>query len=371
MLDGPVRRRRRGLSVRLRLTLSYAGFLVAAGALVTGVLFSVLRFVPDDENLIVADDGRFVPDRSDLLGEAVPVALAGLAMLAVVGLLGGWILAGRMLRPLKELTDAAAAVSTGSLDHRVALAGPDDEFRRLADQFDRMLDQLQHSFEEQRRFTHHASHELRTPLAVTKTMLEVALMDPDGSGREHLLARLVEMNDRSIHILESLFRLARLERTDLETEPVDLAEVAAEAGRQTGTDPAAADAGVRVVWDLAAAPTHGNRAMLVQLAVNLLQNAVTHNDVPAPTVWVRTCVDRSGVSTLVVENTGVVLDEAAVATFTEPFVTGRAPSPNARWAAGSGLGLAIVASIARVHGARLDLQPRDGGGLRSVVEFGG
>lgn len=361
------RPRRRGLTVRMRLTLSYAGLVVGAGVLVVGVLFSVLRFLPDDENLIVADSQRFVPDRSDLLAEAVPVTLGGLGLLALVGLVGGWVLAGRMLQPLTAINDAARAAAAGSLSHRVDLPGPDDEFRQLADQFDRMLARLERSFDEQRRFTHHASHELRTPLAVTKAMLDVALADPRESGRDELLGRLAEMNDRSIHLLESLLQLARLERLDPETEELDLAEVVAEAARQTWS--AGEEGRVEVAWDLRPAPVRGHRAMLGQLVSNLLRNAVEHNPGPDPCIWVSTGVGPTGGARLVVASTGAPLDERVVGTLTEPFVTGRTPDTTGRWATGSGLGLAIVASIARLHDARLTLAPREAGGLSVALEL--
>lgn len=358
----PEVRRRRGLSVRLRLTLSYAGFLVASGALLFAVLFAVLRFLPD-ENLVVARGQGFAPNRSDLIEVAVPVSLTGLGLLAVIGLGGGWILAGRMLRPLAELHDAARVVAAGSLSHRVRLPGPDDEFRQLADQFDRMLDRLEHAFEEQRRFTHHASHELRTPLAITKTMLEVALADPGEEDRSRLLGRLAEMNERSIDILESLFQLARLGRVDLETAEVDLAEIVAEAaGGDVRLD------GLSVTWDLESAPVRGNRAMLVQLADNLLRNVGEHAASSDARAWVTTGV-REGRGVLVVENTGEVLHADLVATLTEPFVSGRRRRTTSKWATGTGLGLAIVASVARVHGADLTLAPRVGGGLRVVVSL--
>jgi two-component system sensor histidine kinase VanS len=351
--------RRRGLSVRLRLTLSYAGFLLVAGAAMFAVLIVVLRYVPDD-NLVVADDNGFVPNRSDLLDVAVPLVAWGMATLAVIGLVGGWLLAGRMLRPLGPIDDAVRLAATGSLAHRIDLPGPDDELRRLADGFDTMLERLEGSFDEQRRFTANASHELRTPLAITKTMLEVARAGPHEPATRDLLARLDEVNDRAIATLESLLRLARADRVPLTRQTCSLDEVA-----RTAIDRLSTDEPMRLTGSLAAASVQGDPVLLVQLVENLLRNAATHGEQGAP-VAISTFVDRSGRPTLVVESSGSVLDPALVHTLAEPFVRG---SGRTRGPAGSGLGLAVVSSIARSHGAVLGLAPRGGGGLVATVTF--
>ena len=165
-----------GLSVRLKLTLSYAGFLMLAGALLLAVVWVfLLRYVPDRPIIALG----FIPNRSDLLRAFAPRAAIALGFLLVFGLLGGWLLAGRMLAPLTRITDATRTAATGSLSHRIRLPGRNDEFRELADAFDTMLARLETHVAEQQRFAANASHELRTPLAITQTLLDVARNDLD------------------------------------------------------------------------------------------------------------------------------------------------------------------------------------------------
>ncbi|MCP2266586.1 sensor histidine kinase [Promicromonospora thailandica] len=363
--------RRRGLSVRMRLTLSYAGFLVVAGTVMFAGLLLVLRYVPD-ENLTVMRGGGFAPDRSDLLDVAVPISAAAVGFLALVGLAGGWVLAGRMLRPLDRIGEAAALAAGGSLTHRIALDGPDDELRRLADTFDLMLARLERAFENQRRFTANASHELRTPNTVMKALIEVAQADPAGRDVDRLLERLHETNERSIGIVESLLRLARLDhsrggRGDLLAEPADLADVARAA--LAAVPDTAAPGAPRIVPVLGAAPVRGDRALLEQLAGNLVGNAVRHNLRAGGTVWLTTGPDDQGRSALVVESTGEPLDTQAVDTLVEPFVRAADRTRRQGRVPGSGLGLAIVAAVARAHDADLALRARPGGGLRVTVTF--
>ncbi|GAA2232614.1 HAMP domain-containing sensor histidine kinase [Promicromonospora sukumoe] len=377
----PAGRRRAGLSVRLRLTLSYAGFLVVAGTALFAALLLVLRYVPD-ENLMVQDGGGFAPSRSDLLDVAIPLSGAAVGFLALVGLVGGWVLAGRMLRPLDRISEAAALAADGSLVHRIDLEGPDDELRRLADTFDTMLARLERSFEEQRRFTANASHELRTPNTVVKALLDVARADPEGRDVDRLLGRLYETNERSIAMVESLLQLARLDHENLRAEPVDLADVVREAvdrspdlgvaraagdAATSGAAPGSAAPALAVTLD--AAPVHGNRVLLGQLAANLLGNAVLHNLGPDGRIWVTTRLDERRRPVLVVENTGAPLDPAVVRTLAEPFVRADARTRRPDRPSGSGLGLSIVASIARAHDADLLLAPRRDGGLTATLTF--
>ncbi|MFI7588987.1 sensor histidine kinase [Spongisporangium articulatum] len=355
-----------GLSVRWRLTLSYAGFLVAAGALFSVVLLLLLRYAPTGR-LVPARPGGFAPDRHDLLAVAVPLCLLMIGFLAVVGLTGGWLLAGRVLRPLELLGAAVRTAGQGWLWNRVRMPGRDDEFRRLADGFDRMLDRLESTFEEQRRFTANASHELRTPHAVMKTMLQVARADPAGRDVDELLRRLAETNDRAIDTLEALLQLSRVERTDgvAGPRPCDLALIMEESlEAQVPPDR------VRVETSTDSATVLGDRAQLGALADNLLRNALVHN-VSGGTVWIVTGRDPLGRSFVSVENTGPDVPPDLVPRLTEPFVrgTGRTRSPGVGEAPGSGLGLAIVAAVVGAHGADLDVRPRPGGGLRVVVRF--
>src|SRR5690242_20415881 len=194
-----------GLSVRLKLTLSYAGFLMLAGALLlAAVWLFLLRYVPDRAFLLNADPhlhGPF-PVRSNLLNVFAPRAAGVLAFLLVFGLVGGWFLAGRMLAPLRRITDATRMAANGSLSHRVRLPGRDDEFRALADAFDTMLARLEAHVAEQQRFAANASHELRTPLAITQALLDVARNDPNRDSGV-LDERLRAVNARAIDLTEA------------------------------------------------------------------------------------------------------------------------------------------------------------------------
>ena len=215
-----------GLSVRLKLTLSYAGFLMLASVLLFAVMWvSILRYIPDE---VTFGFPWFPPIRSDPLnGFGLPAAMV-LAFLLVFGLAGGWILAGRMLAPLSRITDATRTAATGSLSHRIRLEGRDDEFRELADAFDAMLARLEAHVAEQQRFAANASHELRTPLAITQTLLDVARNDRNRDTDE-LVDRLHAVNTRAIDLTEALLLLSRADRRSFPRELVDLSLVAEEA----------------------------------------------------------------------------------------------------------------------------------------------
>ena len=360
-------RRLPGLSVRLKLTLSYAAFLMLAGALLLGAVWVfLLRYVPDSAVLI--DPGRGAPGvfpvRSNLLHVFAPRAAGVLAFLLLLGLVGGWLLAGRMLAPLTRITAATRAATTGSLSHRIDLEGRDDELRELADAFDAMLARLEAQVAEQQRFAANASHELRTPLAITQTLLDVAREDP-ARGHDELVDRLHHVNARAIDLTEALLLLSRTDQGAVAHEDADLSLVAEEAVE--ALLPVAGRRGVRIEAACDAAPTSGSPALLLQLAINLVHNAIVHN-VGEGTVWVTTgpCGGRAG---LTVESTGEALTEHLVSTLAEPFQRGSARTRTDH--AGAGLGLAIVSSIARAHDGTLVLAPRAGGGLRATVELPG
>ncbi len=349
-----------GLSIRLQLTLSYTGFLMVAGAVLFGIMLLVLRYVPN-EHLAVIEDGSFAPRRVDLMDVAFRFSGWGLLALAVIGLSAGWVLAGRMLRPLEKITEAAQAAAEGSLSHRIDLPGRDDELRRLADSFDEMLARLERSFEEQRRFTANVSHELRTPQTVMKTMLQVAQANPDSLDLGKLLSRLQEMNDRSIGTHEALLQLARVEKEDLPRSVCDLAEVVrAGLGELDGSP-------VELIASFAPATVRANPPLLQQLVENLVRNARIHNLPEGGTVWVEVGTDDGGRAYLRIANTGEQITPEVAATLTEPFVRARGRTRITQ--AGSGLGLAVVASIARAHHADLDVQARPEGGLTVSVTF--
>jgi two-component system sensor histidine kinase VanS len=350
--------RPRGLSVRVKLTLSYAGLLVAAGIAMFAVGFLILRFVPDG-NLQVAGGG-FAPNRTNLLEVFLRYATWAIALLAALGLGGGWLLAGVILRPLDRVTDAARRARDGTFSHRIRLTGPRDEITELADSFDAMLARVERTLDEERRFAANASHELRTPHATIRTMVEVARADPDGRDVDVLLRRIAETNERSITLTEALLALARVDRLAPDREALSLDDIV----RRVLDDPVieADAAGLRVSVKLEASPTRGNRALLTQLVTNLVRNASAHNLPTGGAVRVTTHID-GGAAVLDVENTGSILDPAIVPALTEPFVRG---AGRVR-ADGVGLGLAIVASIVRAHGGAMWLTARAEGGLHVRV----
>ncbi|ANJ28891.1 sensor histidine kinase [Agromyces aureus] len=347
-----------GLSVRFKLALSYAGFLMVAGALLLAVVWLfLLRYVPAEA---INTIGGFVPGRDDLVRAFVPAVAWALFFLLAFGLLGGWFLAGRMLAPLRRLTAATREAAGGSLSHRIELEGRQDEFRELADSFDAMLARLEAHVAEQQRFAANASHELRTPLAITRTLLEVARTDPQRD-TEALIDRLDEVNARAIDLTEALLVLSRADAQSFGRQPVDLSLLAEQAAETLL--PLAERRGITLETSGEIAFAAGSPTLLLQLATNVVHNAIVHN-VEGGTV--RVAVDaRPGAALLTVENTGEQLDPALVATLTEPFRRGSERIRGDH--AGVGLGLAIVKSITRAHGGTLELAPRDGGGLRVVV----
>ena len=359
-----------GPSVRLKLTLSYAGFLMVAGALMLAAAwlagrpeqsFDLLRYVPDGA---ISALGALVPgNHAFLLRAFAPAAAVALAFLLVFGLVGGWLLAGRMLAPLTRITDATRTAATGSLSHRIELPGRSDEFRELADAFDAMLARLEAQVAEQQRFAANASHELRTPLAITQTLLDVARNDPDRDTGE-LDERLRAVNARAIDLTEALLLLSRADQRSFTRERLDLSLVAEEAAETLL--PLAERRGLTIETSGEATPTVGSHALLLQLATNLVQNAIVHNLPDQGTVWVTTGARPSGV-VLTVENTGEHLSPELVATLAEPFLRGteRLRADHA----GVGLGLAIVKSITQAHDGTLTLTPRADGGLRVTVQL--
>jgi two-component system sensor histidine kinase VanS len=305
----------------------------------------------------------FLFNRSDPLHGFASVAAVVLAGLLVFGLVGGWLLAGRMLAPLDRITDATRKAANGSLSHRIELEGPTDEFRELADAFDAMLTRLEAHVAEQQRFAANASHELRTPLAITRTLLDVARNDPGGDTRE-LVDRLHAVNTRAIDLTEALLLLGRADRRAFTREHVDLSLLADEATETLL--PLAEARGLTIETTGDATPTIGSNALLLQLTTNLVHNAIVHNLHGKGTVWVTTGVVGGDV-VLTVENTGAELAPQAVATLAEPFQRGTERTRAEH--AGVGLGLAIVDSITRAHDGALTLAPRPAGGLTVTVQL--
>mgnify|MGYP001202708525 CR=1 FL=1 len=358
--------RARGLSVRLKLTLSYAGFLVLAGALLLALWMVLRHYFPRAQIIMVTRSGiggALLPGRDPTQQAFGEMAAAVLAFLLVFGLVGGWFLAGRMLAPLSHITDATRTAATGTLSHRIRLPGRKDEFRELADAFDAMLARLEAHVAEQQRFAANASHELRTPLAITQALLDVARSDPyrdTGALDERLRA----VNARAIDLTEALLLLSRADQRSFTREHVDLSLIAEEATETLL--PLAEKHGVTIETSGDITPTAGSHALLLQLATNLLHNAIVHNLSEQGTVQVKTVI-RSGSVMLAVENTGEKLTPLLVSTLTEPFQRGTERRRGDH--AGVGLGLAIVKSITRAHDGTLTLAPRAAGGLCVTVEL--
>ncbi|GAA1726857.1 HAMP domain-containing sensor histidine kinase [Isoptericola hypogeus] len=399
MTDGPAPRPRTfRLTVRARLALTYAGLIMIAGLVLLAILTYFLVIAPTYEfpgtgtdgvsqvPSVDVDDGRsdtggggtpddgvtyqdsveplVVSSRDDVMRLFLWASAGALVVLAAGGAWAGWLVAGRMLRPLQEVNRAAHRAARGHLDHRIALQGPRDEIRELADTFDEMLAELERSVGAHRRFAANASHELRTPLATNRAMLDVAITSPEPPDRA-VLERLRETNERSIATVEALLDLAEAESAEAaEPRRVELGALVASVVEETRAE--AAGATVRLGAEIAPVAVDGDEVLLRQLVGNLVQNAVRHN-LPDGSVTVSTSTDGPAV-VLEVSNTGPELDAATVGTLTAPFARG---GGRTRAAAdrGRGLGLSIVAAIAARHDAELDLAPRDGGGLRALVRF--
>jgi two-component system sensor histidine kinase VanS len=353
-----------GLSVRLKLTLSYAGFLMLAGALLlTAVWVFLLRGRGDPFFVPGLSDFRRALDPSNFGTRVfVPAALEVLAFLLVFGLVGGWILAGRMLAPLTRITVATRTAAAGSLSHRIELEGRKDEFRELADAFDGMLERLEAHVAEQQRFAANASHELRTPLAITQALLDVARRDPNRDTGE-LIERLQGVNTRAIDLTEALLLLSRSDQRSFSREQLDLSLAAEEAAETLLPFAEKNRVAIETTGDTAL--TVGSHPLILQLATNLIHNAIVHN-LPDGTVWIATTANGDKVA-LTVENSGPKVPAHLLGTLEEPFQrgTGRIHSSHA----GVGLGLAIVKSITEAHDGILTLTPRPEGGLRVRVQL--
>ncbi|HEY4348757.1 MAG TPA: HAMP domain-containing sensor histidine kinase [Gaiellaceae bacterium] len=353
-----------GLSVRLKLTLSYAGFLMLAGVLMLAAVWAVvLRYIPNGALYHMHPSWWFVVDQSDPLHGFGSIAAIVLAFLLMFGLVGGWLLAGRMLAPLARIAAATRMAANDSLSHRIELEGRQDEFRELADSFDAMLERLETHVAEQQRFAANASHELRTPLAITQTLLDAARNDPSRDNGE-LDERLRAVNTRAIELTEALLLLSRADGRSFTREHLDLSLIAEEATETLL--PLAEKRGLAIETSGDLARTVGSHALLLQLTTNLVQNAIVHNLPEEGAVWVTTRVHPKSV-VLTVENTGPRLTPQVVATLVEPFLRGteRVRTDHA----GVGLGLAIVKSIAQAHNGTLTLTPRPAGGLRVTVQL--
>ncbi|WP_367948835.1 sensor histidine kinase [Microbacterium sp. NC79] len=357
-------RRVPGLSARVRLTLVITAVaVISSGALWVVTALWVLRYLPTGNYSL--DSGMWMPGRDDIMEVFMPIATTAFFAISGLAFVGGWFLAGRILQPLTAIATVAHGVSRGDLSKRVALPGPRDEFRDVADAFDSMLDSVESTVNAQRRFAANASHELRTPLAITRSVLDVAQADPERDATA-VFTQLQLLNDRAASSADALLLLARLDSVKPDMESVDLSLIVEEALEVLQL--IADKQGVTLETDLH--PTHvlGNAGLLDRLASNLIHNAIAHN---APThrqkrVFVQVAVHDSA-AVLRVVNTGAQLSPHIVATLTEPFARGERTT--ARDDTGAGLGLALSATIVRVHGGSLVLQPRAEGGLTVTARF--
>ncbi|WP_214111255.1 sensor histidine kinase [Acrocarpospora catenulata] len=374
------------ISIRWRLTLTYSALFFVAGALLLVVMYILVRPVLD-EALRVLDVKISVPANApqDIIdyyqrqfaaqtAEVTNTVLSGLVTRGLMALLGigiiavmlGYLVADRALRPVKQMTATARKLSETSLAHeRIDLQGPDDELKELADTFDAMLIRLNTAFDAQRRFVDNASHELRTPLAINRTVLEVALSDPEASEDLKVLGRtLLGTNARNERLIEGLLLLARSERELVVRKPVELQEVVRTAVEQLA--PYAAEEQVKVEYDLHTAPSTGDPVLLERCVANLVENAIKYNTGPDGKVWVRSgIVGRDAV--VQVANTGPHVPAYEVDILFEPFR--RSQADRVQSAKGAGLGLSIVRAIARAHGGTATAVPREGGGLVVTVRL--
>jgi two-component system sensor histidine kinase VanS len=381
-------------TVRLRLTLLYSGLFLVSGAVLLAITYILVRrssrpdlIVPGGslhgptgpralkEALANPDVARYVRHiaeqqyaralqlHTEDLHQLLVRSGIALAIMTVVSLALGWLVAGRVLRPLRAMTATTRQISERNLHQRLALPGPRDELKDLADTIDGLLARVQAHVAEQQRFAANASHELRTPLAITQSLLDVARSDPNRDDGE-LVERLHAVNMRAIDLTEALLLLSRADQRAFTREDVDLSLMAEEATETLL--PLAEQRGVTIETSGELTPAFGSHALLLQLTTNLVHNAIVHNLSDQGTVWVSTSV-RLGAVELTVENTGETLAPEMVSTLAEPFLRGdeRVRADHA----GVGLGLAIVRRITQAHDGTLTLIPRAAGGLRVTVRI--
>ncbi|MEU7000582.1 HAMP domain-containing sensor histidine kinase [Nonomuraea sp. NPDC046570] len=384
-LAARIRAVRDRMSIRWRLTLTYGAVFFAAGALLLVVMYisisaalyqgfdfslSLPRGVPADLAAYLDSQTEAVRNSAadrvlNRLFQQSVMAMAGVVILALIL---GYFVADRALRPVAQMTAAARKLSESNLAHqRIDLKGPHDELKELADTFDAMLTRLNVAFDTQRRFVANASHELRTPLTINRTVLEIALGDPEASADLKALGRtLLEVNARNEKLIEGLLLLARSERELRVRKPVDVREVAQTAVEQVA--PFAEENGVTISTELGEAPTTGDPVLLERSVGNLLENAVKYNIPENGKVWLRTGMVE-GALVVQVANTGQHVPAYEVNNLFEPFR--RLHADRVDSAKGSGLGLSIVRAVVQAHGGNVAAVPRDGGGLVVTIRLPG
>jgi signal transduction histidine kinase len=309
---------------------------------------------------------QFERDRDETLSSMLITSLVALGIVGVAAGGLGWLLAGRALHPLQQITATARRVADRSLHERIALEGPHDEIQDLADTIDAMLERLDRSFDSQRRFVANASHELRTPLTINRTLIEVALDDPRADEPLRQLGRtLLAVNERHERLIDGLLTLASSEQGLTDPAPVDLADIVRHVTTESAD--AARAAGVDMRTHLQPAPVKGDGVLLERLAQNLIDNAIRYNLRERGEITVTTeRIDDS--AHLTVENTGPAIPPYEIPSLFDPFrrvptSERRADSSSASGNRGAGLGLSIVRSVAHAHGGDVRASPREGGGL--------
>ena len=370
-------------TARLRLTVLYAGAVfLACGATVLAFTYALYSLLGGHPVILIHKGGKVVPiaaapremtisaaglgqialDRQQVL---IAAGIA-LAVIAVAAAAIGWLIAGRVLRPLHTITAAARRISASSLHERLALDGPDDELKELADTLDSLFARLEASFDAQRRFAANASHELRTPLTRERTLLQVTLADPAStSATWHAVSReLLASNTEQERLIEALLTLASSEAGPSEREPLDLATIASEA--LAAAHPGISRLGLHVQAAIQPAALDGDPLLVQQLVANLIDNAVWHN-IPGGDIQVATKTSHVG-AVLSVTNSGQVISAAEVDRLFQPFQR-LGPRPARRDGHGHGLGLSIVRAIATAHAATIMARPRPGGGLAIDITF--
>ena len=377
-------------TIRVRLTLLYAGAFFLAGAILVAFMYlylaqslghqltagatstEQLRSHEVPPGLVDQFRTQIRQDRDNTLRAMLIASLVALGVIGVAAGGFGWLLAGRALRPLQDITATARRVADRSLHERIALDGPDDEIKDLADTFDAMLERLDRAFDSQRRFVANASHELRTPLTINRTLIEVALDKPHANeALRQLGGTLLAVNQRHERLIDGLLTLASSQQRITDPTPVDLADIARHL--TTEAHDAAHTANVDIRTHLQPAPVIGDPVLLERLTQNLLDNAVRYNLPEHGQITVTTdTVD--GNAHLTVENTGPPVPPYEIPSLFEPFrrlpTTERlADSTTTSTSRGAGLGLSIVRSVAHAHGGDVHACPREDGGLTIRVRL--
>ena len=371
-------RRPRHLSIRVRLTLTYAGLVTAAGVVLIALVYFYTRYVTlsieiggpvGDTAAVPASQTSEVTQVDtnlfDLLSSIMRSAVGALALLVVLSGTVGWILAGRMLQPLSSMNEAAKRAASGDLSQRLALSGPRDEIHDLADTFDNMLASLERSFSVHRRFAANASHELRTPLATTQTMIDVALSDPQASAEElrTVLTRVLETNRANRETIDALLDLADAQSGKLARENVDMEATVRDA--LSIIAPEVAERDLHVSSHLRSIQVPGDPVLLRQSVSNLLRNAARYNVDGGRITVSMTRLDDA--VRLTICNDGPVVPADKLDSLREPFVRGEGRGRTR--GSGHGLGLAIVTAVATAHGGELHLSANPTGGLTVVLEL--